>query len=432
MRHFSQLSLCVILAFAFASCATVNNNFYRGDVIGFSDKPITNYTTARGVFMNLKRQDEPCNLRSQTGIDSLKQQIEAVPMGNNTTTYYAMELAAKRIKYVRRKIAKNDPATKYYIFLLTDGLDNASPQVAKKEKMCILERTPEQYKKRVQRKLKSAMGLFHKNLFEVYPMLYKGDDLQKTQTENGKTDDMFNNYLREEMNCFRYSSRGEAPKVIIEKNLNLIADTLREKFEKTSYTFRVPRSYAGKKIRMTLTNSHNETISFTARVKKSLFSYSLTDIDLLSPEASFEGSHNEKPIKADKLYKDDKINAYFVLEDVRYGEKKHRYNLDGLTFKQDYYEERHNLWQTNTEYVEIKEKAIDTYFIVVIDGSYSLDGGKEAYERKIKNKQTTEFATEKKIATDMIDILDVNKQDKKAQKKVNSSKAKSSKTKSKK
>jgi len=412
-----------VLLLIMTSCATPNKSFYRGDVIGFNDKPITNYTKARGTFMNLKHQDAPCDLTRKTGKDSLIYEIESLQPGNNTTTYYAMELAAKRIKYVRKHYAHNSPATKYYIFLLTDGLDNASPQVAKEEKMCLFERTPEQYQNRVQRKLKSAMGLFHKNLFEVYPYVYKGHDLQKAQADNTKTKEEFDNYLKSEMSCFRYASHGEAPEVIVKEDLDDIAAALTEKFEQTTYTFRVPRSYAGKTIRMTLNNSQNQEIKFTAKVKKSLFTYTLTDIELLTPGVSFVGSKNTKPLKADKSrIKEDKVNAFFVLEDLRYG--GYKYDLTGLKFTQEYNDAKHGIWQTNTEYVEVKENSIDTYFLVVIDGSYSLDGGQELYEKTIKSKKPTHLAREKKIATDMIDVLDVNKQSKKAAKKGTSPKTK--------
>ena len=406
MRYFSQLSLCVIFALVFTSCATVNNKFYRGDLIGFSDKPTTSYTAERGAFMNLKPQSEPYNLLDNAAYNEMKTKIKSVPRGNNTTAYYAMELAAKRVKYVRKKIAKNDPATKYYIFLLTDGLDNASSQVAKNEKQILFDRTPEKYQKRVQKKLKSAMGLFHKNQFEVYPMLYVGKDLEETKTKNKMSEEAFRAYLEEEMKCFRFSSRGEeyAPELNLARDFNKIMAGLNKKFINSSYTFRVPKGYAGKQIRMNLTNEKKEKITITARVKKSILGYYLTDIQS-SNGVTFEMNGKTK-LAADKTYeKMDNVNAFFILDNLCLnGNPFYPHNT---TIPQEY-EARNGIWQTNSEYKEVTESAIDTYFVLVMDGSSSL--GKAGFEE------------ETKIALRIMDVLNMSG-DKKSQ----SSKAKSKK-----
>ncbi|MBO4738082.1 MAG: hypothetical protein J5606_00815 [Bacteroidales bacterium] len=230
--------LCSIigLMFLLLSCATQHDNFFRGDVIGFSDKPTTSYRADRGLFMNLKPQSPPYNLLEGNETSKIRTDIKTVPRGNNTTAYYAMELAAKRVNYIRRKIAKRDPLTKYYIFLLTDGLDNASSQVAKNEKRILFNRTPKQYQKRVHRQLKNAMGWFSKNTFEVYPMMYEGEDLLETKERNKLTDAQFKEMLKQDMECFRYSSEGKekAPELISADNFQSIITELRSHFEKNS------------------------------------------------------------------------------------------------------------------------------------------------------------------------------------------------------
>ena len=397
MKRTLRLVSCLMMAGVFASCASINNRFYQGDVIGFSNTPTTSYTEARGVFMNMKHQNNPYDLRDANGFASLETEIKSVQRGDNTTAYYAMELAANRIKYVRRKIAKNDPNTKYYIFLLTDGLDNASPEVAKDEKMFLFHRTPEQYQKRVHNKLKSAMGFWNKNLFEVYPMLYLGSDLKETQRMNGITMDSLKRYMANEMECFRYSTRGQehAPEVYQADNFADIMRELEKRFRTSTYTFRVPKSYAGKEIRMNILmkgkNGQTTKIPFlTARMKKSLFSYTLTDIEFHN---GFSATLNES--KTIKSY-DEGVNAFFVLTNLRY--ENEAYYPKPADVSQDY-KSTSGVWQMNSEYREVTEQAIDTYFILVIDGSSSLDG---------KGTNNQGFKEETGIALKLIKILNPN------------------------
>ncbi len=379
-----------------ASCGTPNKLFFRGDVIGFSNTPVTSYQANRGLLMNIQHQSDPYDLMQDQDLKAMRSQIKATPRGDNTTSYYAMELAAKRVKWIRRKVAKNDPQTKYYIFLLTDGLDNASPQVAKNEKRILFNRTPEQYKKRVQRKLKQAMGLFHKNLFEVYPMLYEGDDIKdlKRNVSQDKYEEMLSLY----MDCLRFSSQGResAPELIHAEDFGEIAKKLNKKFHTASYTFRIPKSYCGKRIRMTFENDKKQVVTLEAELQKVLTSYYLTDIKL-SNGATIA---NNIKIQADKSFEEsqnDKINAYFVIDD---------FELNGNTYfpvpkkvKQEY-EVSSGIWQINSEYREVVLSAIDTYFVVVIDGSKSLDG---------KSGTQKNFEKETKLATDIIDILSKKK-----------------------
>ena len=247
-----------------SSCGTPKNRFLQGDVIGFSDRVQTSYDNPQ-----LKHPLRPWNLLNEEEKAKMRQELTTIiPRGENTAAYYAMELATERIKYVRRHYAENDPQTKYYIFLLTDGLDNASPEVAKREKKILFSRTPEQYQKRLQKKLKGAMGLFAKNTFEVYPMMFEGEDMKTSINRNKKMSEaQFKQEVAESMDCFRYSSKGNAPELISADNYRTIIEELRKKFISSTYTFRVPKSYVNKKIRMNFENRHGKKITLTGTLQ---------------------------------------------------------------------------------------------------------------------------------------------------------------------
>lgn len=394
IKHLSPFLIMAMTALTISSCSVENTKFYRGDVIGFSDRVETSYSTeSRGLFMNYKPQSAPYNLLTEDGKIGMQGAIYRVPRGNNTTAYYAMELAAQRVKYIRKKIAKNDPNTRYYIFLLTDGLDNASPQVAKNDKRVFFSMTPEQYENRVRRKLKNAMGWFgKKNEFVVYPMMYEGEDMQESKNNNKLSQEEFDDLLKRKMDCFRYSSLGKdkAPDLISANDFSSIIEELKKQLALSSYTFKVPKSYAGKKIRMTFLDSINREVTVTATLKKSFLSYSLCDIKLSNGATIRDGKTTLNSINLDES---DNVNAYFVIEDFRLGGIA--YYPDGQRVTQDY-EAESGFWQRNSEYQEASEDAINTYFILVIDGSKSLDG---------KNGQNKGFEEETRMARKILSIL---------------------------
>lgn len=377
----------VLFAAMLTSCATTNNNFFRGDVIGFSDEVQTSYTTqTRGWLMNMKPQSPPYDLTKKDGENAMKTAIDKVDRGENTAAYYAMELAAKRVKYIRKKVAKKDPQTRYYIFLLTDGLDNASPEAAKHDKRVLFTRTHNQYKKRLHRKLRFAMGLFGKNKFEVYPILYEGDDIEKTKKT--MSPEQYERMLADEMDCFRYSSEGKdkAPQLLHKDDYQVILNQLKETFNSSSFTFKVPKSYAGKEIRMNFVDERGKEVVMTAKLKKKLFSFVLKDIH-------FSNGCTIGNLRPVDLYPNDYANTYFVIEDFKLNEKAY-YPIENKV-KQEYKYE--NSWVLNSEYTSVTKAAIDTYFVIVMDGSRSLDG---------LNHDKDGFKEEQRMARNIIKILE--------------------------
>ena len=145
-------------------------------------------------------------------------------------------------------------------------------------------------------------------------------------------------------------------------------------------------------IRMNFVNSQNQEVTLTAKLKKSLFSYFLTDIKL-SDGATIQLFKANNSLKASKLYPQDNINVYFVINDLQLNGVAYMPQADKVT---QAYESRPGIWQLNSEYQEVTKTAINTYFVLVIDGSKSLDG---------KNNSKDGFKEETDMALEIMEIL---------------------------
>lgn len=388
--------LSMIVLFAFSSCSRENYLFLKGDVIGFSEDAKTSYSAEKGLFKNLKEQSAPYDLTTKEGIDDIRYFIRNdVPRGTNTSAYYAMELACDRIKYVRKHVAGNDDNIKYYIFLLTDGLDNNSKQAALNAKQHIF--PVKDYQKLLQKKLRKTMG-WSKNIFEVYPMLYEGDDIKSIMSENNMDEKSYQQMLREQFECFRYSSTGEAPELIYADNFEEIFSELRKKFVSSSYEFRVPKSYVGHKIRMKFVSLEGKEAEMTGFLKKTLGSYSLEDIEVTGMNIDIINSkyatQSGKGIKASTRQDSSKSNIFFHIEGLELDGKAFIVGRGNEDVKQYY--QNNGIWIVNSEYSTENYATLLSYFIIVIDGSKSLDG---------INNNGDGFVKEQKMALDIIDLL---------------------------
>jgi len=377
---FALMTLC--------SCSTVKMGFLRADVVGFSERVETSYGAKKHCLKNLETQKEPYDLMTQEGVAAMTAFVNnEIPRGKNTAAYYAVETACDRIRYIRQHEAKGDKFTKYYIFLLTDGLDNNSTEAAKKDYETLFRVSPEKYRERLQKKLSKAMGLSN-NLFEVYPMLYEGDDIKAIQSANNLDTAAYYQFLRNKFECFRYSSTGNAPPLIFASDYEEIFSQMKNKFISSSYEFMVPKSYVGKRIMMKFKNEKGEEGVLTGVFKKSGFKYVIEDMEMqgMKMKMAEQSFHN-----------DEGSNVVFRMEEM---------TRDGLAFVvgdgaadvRQFYEED-GLWIVNSEYNTEKKVNMDTYFILVIDGSTSLDG---------RSGNTTEFDKEKEMAEKIINMI-INK-----------------------
>jgi len=368
-----------------SSCSTVKTGFLRADVVGFSERVETSYGAKKHCFKNLADQKEPYDLMTDEGVAAMTTYVNnEIPRGKNTAAYYAVETACDRIRYVRKHQAKGDKFTKYYIFLLTDGLDNNSPEASHKDYETLFRITPEKYRERLQKKLSKAMG-WSNNLFEVYPMLYEGDDIKAIQTANNLDTAQYYQFLRNKFECFRYSSTGNAPPLVFSSDYEEIFSQMKDKFISSSYEFMVPKSYLGRRIMMKFKSDKGLEGTITGIFKKSGLKYVIEEMEVTGmtmklSEQSFLNSEGSNVVfRMEEIMRD---GLAFVVG-------------DGPTDVRQFYEED-GLWIVNSEYNTEKKVNMDTYFILVIDGSTSLDG---------RSGASTEFDKEKEMAEKIINMV---------------------------
>lgn len=373
-----------ILAAIMTSCATHKNGIYS-DVIGFSSKVESNYLiNHKGRFKNLFRQMPPVNLTDSEDTAYFHRCVSHFPeelrkkdsITSNTALYYAVETACDRIRYIRKRYMKGNKETQYYIFATTDGLDNWSSQAALEDGQTLFRVKPNKYPKRVQRKLKRAMG-WSKNQFEVYPMVKDGQDLRTIQAYNHMLDEKYVAYIDSIMDCLRYSSKGKekAPEVIFKDNYDTIFSTVKEKFKTSSFSFLVPKGYSGERIRMLLTSDTGESAELTGLFHKKIFKYVLSDIELNGITINRESIYFKKDGKT--LFPSANNLKAFQSGAVKFKIEKIESLIDGKKFDVNkevvkQYHETNGIWAQNTEYRKESLTTQNVYFIFVVDASASL------------------------------------------------------------
>lgn len=348
------------LALLLASCGAVHNRFLRADVVTFGSTVNTNFESA------------PYDLTQPAEAALMHQFIaDSVPEGGHSAVFYAMEQAAERVQYVRKNLSDGDPETRYYIFLLTNGFDNASPQAAKNDGRIRRLMTYDKYGQRVRQALAKAMGPFDRNTFEVYPLILKGDELSEMQRRSNLSDDEFLAYLNTQLACLRYSSKGKdkAPSVICYDNLQDIYNAVFQQVIHSTYRFRVPTAYVKKRIKMNFRNRQGQQASVTGVLKKKGGDYVLDNVQLDSMTVSAKSRYiNRRATCLTALPSEDPndLSVGFILEDIR--------DLNGLPFIPDPHRVDQevlmsgNLWYINPDFADTNELDVNTYFIFVVDG----------------------------------------------------------------
>lgn len=390
--------LLVVLLLGVTSCSTVRLSYLRGDVIGFSQDVRTSYQAGQGPFRALEQQSEPYDLLKDDDVARMHAFIDNdIPRGMNTSAYYAMELAVDRIKYIRKHSARGDKFTKYYIFLLTDGLDNSSAIAAENAGLTLAPIDPDKYPERLKQKLEKAMGR-SRNTFEVYPMLYEGDDIRSIMQTNNLDTATFHNYLRQKFECFRYSSVGRAPELIFSDNYRRIFADMRERFISSSYEFRVPKGFAGRKVKMRFMSSKGEEGELTGSFVRNGNSYTLQNLELKGMEINMRSSayatDDGHTLIAVTSNDSTNSNVYFRIEELRRDGKAFVVGDRARDVNQYYYD--NGLWIVNSEYNSERIVNLDTYFILVVDGSMSLDG---------PDGNSNGFEAEKQMAREIINLV---------------------------
>lgn len=359
MRIRTNLFL-ISLSLLFASCGAVHNRFLRADVVGFGSTVNTNFESA------------PYDLTQPAEAAMMHQFItDSVPEGGHSALFYAVEQAAERVQYVRRNLSEGDPETRYYIFLLTDGFDNASAQAAKNDGRTRRLLTYDQYSKRVHQALSKALGSMDRNTLEVYPLILKSEELKEMQRRNGMTDEEFLGYLNTELACVRFSSKGrdKAPSVICYDNLRDIYEAVFRQVIHSSYRFRVPTAYIKKRVKMNFRNRQGQQASVTGVLKKKSGEYVLENVEMDSMTVATKSKYiNRRATRMKALPSENpnEMSVGFLLEDIR-DTKGLPYIPDPQRVDQEVLMSG-NLWYINPDFADSNELDVNTYFVFVVDG----------------------------------------------------------------
>ena len=373
-KTYFPLFILLVSLLVCASCRT-QHEAIMGDAIRFGDDVTTTYTHKDGKFKNLYSQSEPVSLYTKNGVDkkevaNLKSFIRQKNQGHQTTGYYALDLGLDRIEYVRKHQFKNDPNTKYYIVYMTDGLDNASVQLAKNKKQLWFINSEDKYVKRIQKKIKNTMGVCKQkqNTFQIFPIMFVGKDMQANLAKRGlKTKEDILKAANEDMQSYRGASKGASvPEVILGTDFKEITRDFQELFASSGFEFYVPTGYRNQRVRMILENDKKEKIQIEGTLKKKWFKWCLTDIQY--PEnVTIMKSASGKPKTIKELYaiNDSKeLSAIFRLEEIQLNGKK--FHIKHAT------QEHGKYFETNTEYELSKLANTNAYVLLIMDESASL------------------------------------------------------------
>lgn len=368
---YSKVFLSILIAIAFSSCATMRENRLMGDVIGFSDDVQTSFTYEPGFFKNWKTQSVPYNLLTPKGRSAMDNFIRSIPDGQNTVGYYALDMALDRIKYVRKKIMRRDPETKYYIVLLTDGLDNGSTVVARNNRQGYYKNI-ESYITKLNKKKTKIMGWKKKqDYFQIYPILFTAGDLEKMKESNKMDSVTFHNYVMNMMEGYRGASKGvEVPSPIYGDNLDKLVKEFEEKFSIQAFEFLVPKGYLNKRIRMTMEDLDGNKASIEGTFAKQGFGYVFKDITFSEGLIS-ESVPSRGMVKSKNNNEKGSILSVFMIDNLKLNGKPFKINTDVRTIEQQYMD--FGYFVTNSEYQSQAESRKNAYVIMIIDGSKSFE-----------------------------------------------------------
>ncbi len=361
---FISMILCV-------SCATTKQySKLNADFIGFSDDITASYlndATLRSKSeykssIKNKGQRAPIDLLFEKNVGSFNNNIYGLEQGTNTCALYAYDIALDRIEYVQKNWMSKDPNSKYYIVMLTDGLDNNSPARGydrgriKDINQGLYINKIEERKKEIMKKY-TFFDLFKSknitNEFYSYVLMYAGEDIRRS------------NYTDEELNDRLLPYTGSqntaaTPKPIMAESIDELVDKFANEIISSSFTFNVQKSKAGETVKMVL--NKEGTIYFQCDIvrRKSLGKnvYSLSNIEC-SDGLIFT---------IDPEYKENATSLSFKLKDVKVNNKVLRINNDDVA---QFITDGGKL-RLNSEYASLSSKEKNAYIIMILDGSKSF------------------------------------------------------------
>jgi hypothetical protein len=375
------LVFCLFETF-FASCASTYRQKMYADVIGFNDDVITN---TRGSL------ERPYNLDDSGEAKELGAAIWALSSGSNTAAFYALDVALDRIVEVQKnkELMEGDPSTKYYIVFFTDGLDNVSLELARRNRRGDYPNTAEYgaaLQERMSQILKkySLFGLIKSpnmtNSFQSYVLLYKGEDIERS------------GYTEEELDArlqpFTGAQNEQRPVVIQGSDLEKLLEDFKNAFVVSSFSFIIPKGYTGERIRMRLNPEDDPNpVYFEAdfkRQKRTRFFFFQEDYYTLENIQTSDGFTLQMPadgiIPMDaEFYNAEENTVPFIINGLKNSDRLYR--VDKLLVTQWHYD---GGWRINSEYKPDSGSKKNAYVLLVMDTSTSfatqIDAAKETAE----------------------------------------------------
>lgn len=389
------LVIGTLLSSLFISCVTSK---VEADLITFSNKVDTKY--------------KPYNLEKES------KKLETIILNAETGQYETAELFAidkglDRVEKIVKKQRKEynfekfflktkNPNTKYYMVLLTDGLDNVSIELARKRFFKRKNYSSDtQYAEALNNRMddilnqKFFLGLFEKentdNTFQAWPIMFYGPDAQ----ESGYSKEDCSEILRP----LSGAQNTYIPEPIVESNLETIRDTFKKNFVVTSYTFRIPKGYVNKEIKMEFENKDGQKTAFVATfVREKRFlkpeRYILQNFRPADAPAGEKYYDLTFDYSKDKKHKGENV---IISEEVGKGSNSALFTIDNLKIPSSdsnannpfepysvsnatqFYMDRGD-FRVNSEFVKDAERKENAYIIFVLDTSRSL--GSEAQNVK--------------------------------------------------
>lgn len=297
-------------------------------------------------------------------VQSLWRGIENLTVLNNETAeYYAMDIALDEIQ--NRVLKKKDKETKYYLILLTDGLDNVSLEMARKDGRGVydsLESYADSLNKRMNTILNKSylFGLVQNeniyNTFQSWPIMFFGDDMKSSGYEKKEAMELLKP-LAGAQNTF-------TPNPIVEEETGRILELFKQQFVVTQYSFLIPKGYVEKRVKMSFYDKNGKNATMEAdfkRIGKDKFGLS----KIKTSENFFIDTKDSDIIISDESG-DGENSAVFTIDNLRLNEKP--YSIKSA--KQEYYE--NGKFRTNSEFDDKAGMKKNAYILLVLDTSKSL------------------------------------------------------------
>jgi hypothetical protein len=364
------LGVTLALGTGLIACASkppyvVQNKIYA-DVIGFSDTVMFDYR-----FYQLSgNQDEYA-----ANLAAIGETIHSLGRGSNTALFYSMDVALDRIKAIFRNSSRDtgntlarDTDTRYYIVILTDGLDNISTQLARNNNRGRYNNVDE-YAAKLQERMSTIFGKGNKtNIFQSYVLVFKGDDLRG----NGFTDAE----IQRRMAPLTGAQNASRPQPIVSDDtrelLTQFITQFRDTYTYTSFSFLIPKGYADKNSRV-----------------------SMQLVDAFGNDCAFEGTFARRGggvLSGERKYTLENIQTSegFTFAELKNGVLKEditeknstnaRFTITHLNYKNTLYEVADNkqyiyddgAWRMNSERSGAGSKDRNAYVLLLLDRSSSL------------------------------------------------------------